>query len=193
MCVYSRCHGEALLLQDRLLKTILLSQVACVEPLFSFFLITWWSVHDKSLVISSPRLPRLLWLQRKSMEILVQQRWWFTLAQIYRIWMMKMLSANERHLMRWFLKTWTHFVLKKTIYFFISFFCWSSNNFFLFFLFFLQGQLLHGQVAIITGSGQGIGAAAAKLFASQGAKVVVSDLDEGMCFFFFFASEEEVK
>ncbi len=57
--------------------------------------------------------------------------------------------------------------------------------------------LLQGQVAIITGSGQGIGAAAAKLFAKevcrlpahfcplgrlilcQGAKVVVTDLDEG--------------
>jgi len=37
--------------------------------------------------------------------------------------------------------------------------------------------LVHGQVAIITGSGQGIGAAAAKLFAKEGAKVVVSDLD----------------
>lgn len=39
--------------------------------------------------------------------------------------------------------------------------------------------ILDGQVAIITGSGRGIGAAAAKLFAAQGAKVVVSDLDEG--------------
>ncbi len=37
--------------------------------------------------------------------------------------------------------------------------------------------LLDGKVAIITGSGRGIGAAAAKLFASQGASVVVSDLD----------------
>lgn len=37
--------------------------------------------------------------------------------------------------------------------------------------------LLEGQVAIITGSGQGIGAAAAKLFAKEGAKVVVTDLD----------------
>lgn len=37
--------------------------------------------------------------------------------------------------------------------------------------------LLEGQVAIITGSGRGIGAAAARLFAQQGAKVVVSDRD----------------
>ena len=35
------------------------------------------------------------------------------------------------------------------------------------------------QVAIITGSGQGVGAAAAKLFAEQGAKVVVTDIDAG--------------
>ena len=33
------------------------------------------------------------------------------------------------------------------------------------------------QVAIITGSGQGVGAAAARLFAEHGAKVVVSDID----------------
>lgn len=33
------------------------------------------------------------------------------------------------------------------------------------------------QVAIITGSGQGVGAAAALLFAEQGAKVVVTDID----------------
>lgn len=38
-------------------------------------------------------------------------------------------------------------------------------------------QLLHDQVAIITGSGRGIGAAAAQLFAEHGAKVVVSDRD----------------
>jgi 3-oxoacyl-[acyl-carrier protein] reductase len=37
--------------------------------------------------------------------------------------------------------------------------------------------LLAGQVAIITGSGQGIGAEAARLFANEGAKVVVSDVD----------------
>lgn len=35
------------------------------------------------------------------------------------------------------------------------------------------------QVAIITGSGQGVGAAAAKLFAEHGAKVVVTDIDTG--------------
>lgn len=39
--------------------------------------------------------------------------------------------------------------------------------------------LLHGQVAIITGSGQGIGEATAILFAKEGARVVVTDLDAG--------------
>jgi 3-oxoacyl-[acyl-carrier protein] reductase len=40
--------------------------------------------------------------------------------------------------------------------------------------------LLAGQVAIITGSGQGIGAEMARAFAAEGAKVVVSDVDGGM-------------
>ena len=37
--------------------------------------------------------------------------------------------------------------------------------------------LLAGQVAIVTGSGQGIGAEVARLFANEGARVVVSDVD----------------
>jgi 3-oxoacyl-[acyl-carrier protein] reductase len=41
---------------------------------------------------------------------------------------------------------------------------------------FPQGMLA-GQTAIITGSGQGIGAEAARLFANEGAKVVICDVD----------------
>jgi 3-oxoacyl-[acyl-carrier protein] reductase len=41
--------------------------------------------------------------------------------------------------------------------------------------------LLAGQVAIITGSGQGIGAECARLFANEGAKVVVADVDARGC------------
>jgi 3-oxoacyl-[acyl-carrier protein] reductase len=37
--------------------------------------------------------------------------------------------------------------------------------------------MIEGKVAILTGSGRGIGAATAKMFASEGASVVVSDLD----------------
>jgi len=37
--------------------------------------------------------------------------------------------------------------------------------------------LVHGQVAIITGSGQGIGRRCAQMFAKEGAKVVVTDID----------------
>ncbi|MDY6852316.1 MAG: SDR family NAD(P)-dependent oxidoreductase, partial [Thermodesulfobacteriota bacterium] len=38
-------------------------------------------------------------------------------------------------------------------------------------------KMLDGKVAIVTGSGRGIGRAAAMLFAQEGAKVVVSDID----------------
>lgn len=47
-----------------------------------------------------------------------------------------------------------------------------------------QGMLA-GQVAIITGSGQGIGAEAAQLFAKEGAKVVVQDIDGGIVRYHF--------
>ena len=39
--------------------------------------------------------------------------------------------------------------------------------------------MLYDQTAIVTGSGQGIGAETARLFANEGAKVVVSDIDGG--------------
>ena len=48
--------------------------------------------------------------------------------------------------------------------------------------------MLAGQVAIITGSGQGIGAEAARLFANEGAKVVVSDIDSGMLRYIYTSS-----
>jgi NAD(P)-dependent dehydrogenase (short-subunit alcohol dehydrogenase family) len=38
---------------------------------------------------------------------------------------------------------------------------------------------LEGKVALITGAGSGMGRAAAELFASEGARVVVTDVDEG--------------
>src|SRR3989454_6247780 len=41
----------------------------------------------------------------------------------------------------------------------------------------LHMGLIEGKVAILTGSGRGIGAAAARMFGAEGASVVVSDLD----------------
>jgi 3-oxoacyl-[acyl-carrier protein] reductase len=42
-----------------------------------------------------------------------------------------------------------------------------------------MGPLLEDRIAIITGSGRGIGAATARLFAAEGARVVINDLDGG--------------
>lgn len=44
-----------------------------------------------------------------------------------------------------------------------------------------MSSLFANQVAVVTGAGRGIGAAAAKLFAQHGAKVVVNDLNEEPC------------
>ena len=43
---------------------------------------------------------------------------------------------------------------------------------------FETGTRLHGKAAIVTGAGNGIGAAVARLFAAQGARVAATDRDE---------------
>lgn len=48
--------------------------------------------------------------------------------------------------------------------------------------------ILAGQTAIITGSGQGIGADTARLFAKEGAGVVVCDVDAGQSILAFGAA-----
>lgn len=53
--------------------------------------------------------------------------------------------------------------------------------------------MLAGQTAIITGSGQGIGAEAARLFANEGAKVVVQDIDAGMIVRLFTNEKEGMR
>lgn len=49
--------------------------------------------------------------------------------------------------------------------------------------------MLAGQNAIITGSGQGIGAEAARLFANEGASVVVQDIDASQSFSTFHLNQ----
>jgi 3-oxoacyl-[acyl-carrier protein] reductase len=50
-------------------------------------------------------------------------------------------------------------------------------------------QMLKDRVAIITGSGRGVGRSAAILFAQEGAKVVVNDIDQGPA----METEEKIK
>jgi NAD(P)-dependent dehydrogenase (short-subunit alcohol dehydrogenase family) len=46
--------------------------------------------------------------------------------------------------------------------------------------------LLEGRIAVVTGSGRGIGKANALRFAREGAKVVVGDRDESLALFCFW-------
>ena len=52
-----------------------------------------------------------------------------------------------------------------------------------------MAKLLDGKVAIITGSGRGIGKAIAELFVEHGAKVTINDIDADVC----NATAEEIK
>ncbi len=45
----------------------------------------------------------------------------------------------------------------------------------------LDGLKLDGKVALVTGSGRGIGAATAAKLAAEGARLIVNDRDEGVC------------